>query len=175
MHIYWRVNGHMPRTTRALGLTIGNVELRGNGCYVVAPPSIHPSGGAYSVHHRAPIRRLDTLLPVREWIAGLIGGKRRAADAAQPTQGDVKVASFWARAALRAECTTVRQASAGRNNALNRAAFKLGQLVGAGHLDRAAVEAALMDASAHLSADDGERQTLATIQSGLGAGMRRPR
>lgn len=176
LHVYWRV-GHLPRTMRALGLVIGNIELRANGCYVVAPPSEHPmTHDLYSVHHRAPIRRLEHVEPVREWMQEWISGKQRAASAAHPAvTAPVKHISRWAHVALAAECAAVRRATAGRNNALNRAAFKLGQLVGSGKLDRVTAERALEDAAAHLSASDGERATLATIKSGIDAGMEKPR
>src|SRR5437762_13536165 len=60
----------------------------------------------------------------------------------------------------------------GRNHALNRAAWKLGQWVAAGALDQAAVEAEHNG----LVSDpkDGPRPTWATIRSGLSAGLQRP-
>lgn len=64
-----------------------------------------------------------------------------------------------------------------RNDELNRSAFRLGRLVGAGELNRDDVEQALLAACDvnGLNADDGERATLRTIASGLTAGMRYPR
>src|SRR5690606_18359163 len=65
----------------------------------------------------------------------------------------------------------------GRNNALNRKAFHLGGLVGAGLLDQAHVRAELYraaEAHGHV-AKHGARQTWATIDSGLRAGMAKPR
>jgi hypothetical protein len=65
-------------------------------------------------------------------------------------------------------------APGGRNAALNHAAWTLGRWVAAGMLEQTAVEDALYAAAEHngLLADDGERQTWATIRSGLGAGLR---
>ena len=64
----------------------------------------------------------------------------------------------------------------GRNNALNGAAWTLGQWVAAGTLEQADVEEALYAAAVAngLVADDGERQCWATIRSGLGAGLQEP-
>ena len=65
----------------------------------------------------------------------------------------------------------------GRNNALNRKAYHLGGLVGAGQLDHDHVRAQLLhaaEANGHLG-KHGLRQTLATIDSGLAAGAKRPR
>ena len=61
-----------------------------------------------------------------------------------------------------------------RKPALSYAAWKLGQWVAAGALDQGEVEDALHGAAERngLVADDGQRQWLATIRSGLGAGAR---
>jgi putative DNA primase/helicase len=63
--------------------------------------------------------------------------------------------------------------SENRNNRLNVAAFKCGQLVGAGALDRADVEARLALAARHCGL--GENETEKTIRSGLDAGIAQPR
>jgi hypothetical protein len=64
-----------------------------------------------------------------------------------------------------------------RNTALNQAAWTLGRWVAAGVLDQATVEDQLYAAAQRngLVADDGERQTWATIRSGIGAGLQSPR
>ena len=64
----------------------------------------------------------------------------------------------------------------GRNDALNGAAWTLGRWVAAGALEQADVEDELYSAAEvnGLVADDGERQTWATIRSGLGAGLQQP-
>ncbi len=61
----------------------------------------------------------------------------------------------------------------GRNAALNQSAYSLGQLVGAGALDRGSVEAALFGTAAALGL--GEHEIRATIRSGLEGGMKQPR
>lgn len=64
-----------------------------------------------------------------------------------------------------------------RNDVLNKAAFSLGQLVGAGALTASQVTKTLMSAAAECGpvADDGTRRCEATISSGLRAGMAQPR
>ena len=61
-------------------------------------------------------------------------------------------------------------------DALNGAAWTLGRWVAAGALEQADVEDELYSAAEvnGLVADDGERQTWATIRSGLGAGLQQP-
>lgn len=88
----------------------------------------------------------------------------------------------YGRKALDNECTRVVLAKAhgeGRNNALNAAAFSLGQLVAGGVLIRGEVEDRLFEAACASGLDTdpncGERGIKATIQSGLTAGMGKPR
>lgn len=80
----------------------------------------------------------------------------------------------YAQAALAQEVNRVHSAPVGeRNNALNRAAFSLGQLVAAGHLPQLEVEQALAAAAASVGLD--EVETIRTIRSGLTKGMEQPR
>jgi hypothetical protein len=60
-----------------------------------------------------------------------------------------------------------------RNNQLNQSAFALGQLVGAGVLDRGSVEAALYGVAVSIGLT--ETETRDTIRSGVEAGIRQPR
>ena len=80
----------------------------------------------------------------------------------------------WARAALEREADDVRRAPIGaRNEALNRAAYALGQIVAAGHLAEGEVVRALGDAA--LAAGLSPAEILPTIRSGLQAGSSHPR
>ena len=82
----------------------------------------------------------------------------------------------YATKALDDECQAVAMAPDGeQNETLNTAAFNLGQLVGAGVLDRSEVERRLLDAAAGYVQKDGEAQARKTIQSGLNAGQNQPR
>jgi P4 family phage/plasmid primase-like protien len=76
--------------------------------------------------------------------------------------------------ALKAECDAVEAEPKGsRNNRLNAAAFSLGQLIGPGQLDRAEVERALLESAGR--AGLGQQESIATIRSGISAGMLKPR
>jgi hypothetical protein len=86
----------------------------------------------------------------------------------------------YVEAALETECAKVQHTEEpGRNDALNRASFSLGQLVTATWAplsESEVVEHLLHEAeSTGLLADDGLTQTLATIMSGLAAGKAQPR
>lgn len=168
-HYYFRA----PATTR-IGNSVGKlapyVDIRGEGGQVVAVGSVHPVTGA--VYEWAP-----GLGPTAISLATLPGWVVEACTAKpEPKQRSVAAAtsnghSLYAHAALKGECSVVASAPEGvRNDTLNRAAFKLGTLVGAGELDESEVVAALMD-STGLS----EREAATTIRSGIAAGRAKPR
>lgn len=175
-HIYFQVSA-LPSTTRVVGSKYGNIELRSNGTYVVTPPSIHPnSKQPYIVDRAFPVMRVDNLHGVQKWIKELMAEKHGGSLPPPTPPQPVPNASRWALSALARECDGVRTAPvSGRNIMLNRAAFKLGQLVGGHLLTREDVESSLVSAAAALSADDGEAATWRTIQSGIEAGIKNPR
>ncbi len=77
-------------------------------------------------------------------------------------------------AALQSELDAVRKEQKGnRNNRLNRAAFKLGRLVGGGYLSMRDVERELLQAAKHVGLPEDEAR--ATMKSGLEAGKKDPR
>jgi putative DNA primase/helicase len=76
--------------------------------------------------------------------------------------------------ALTDECSEMEATSeGGRNHKLNEVAFRLGQLVGGNELSRSTVERELSLAAAHTDLSD--REIEKTMQSGLDAGIQRPR
>jgi hypothetical protein len=88
--------------------------------------------------------------------------------------GDVGDVSSWVRAAVDGEARSVRSAAqGGRNQTLNRSAFSLGQIVGAGLLDAGEAERVLVDSA--LAVGLGEREAVLTTRSGLRAGFDHPR
>jgi hypothetical protein len=82
-------------------------------------------------------------------------------------------------AALRGECQRVRTAPSGQHNAvLCRAAYALGQLVGAGLLQEAVARADLTTAADSLisaNCDCTPREVTRVITAGLAAGAANPR
>ena len=93
---------------------------------------------------------------------------------AMPPHAPIKTGQGWADTALRDELSNLRATSEGqRNDALNKAAFNLGQIVAGGALDQADVRARLTAAAGGIGLCANE--IAATIQSGLAAGLQTPR
>lgn len=163
---YYMVSDCLPRTTITQG-----TELRTDGAYVIAPPSAYDNQRTYKVFNDAMPMRRTHLEDVQAWIIS-----RRPRVEETVVSGQVENKSAFAAAALDKECEAViRAGNGGTNNALNRAAFKLGQLVVIGQLSRSEVEQKLEAAAHELSDRDGIAATRRTIQSGLNAGMQNPR
>jgi hypothetical protein len=95
----------------------------------------------------------------------------------QTAQADFN--SIYYRSALKDECAALAAMpkDSGRNNALNRAAFNLFQLVAGGGLDENTVREQLYAAAeaCGLVAEDGAASVRATIESGAKAGRAQPR
>ncbi|GAA3226059.1 bifunctional DNA primase/polymerase [Actinocorallia longicatena] len=155
------------------------IDTRAGGGYVVGPGShvALPDGtGTYDVVNDAPPA------PLPGWLLEIL-----TAPIPTPTpqlgarlSGDVADLDGYLQAALNGEARRVVEAQiGGRNHALNKAAYNLGRLVGAGALPEPVVRETLTEAvSIHLSPGrDGftETEALATINAALTAGARRPR
>jgi hypothetical protein len=172
-HLWFRYTGPIPSTADT---RIGaGIHTRGDGGYVIAPPSVHANGALYVWSDST-----DQLARAPDWLVKLARTKppsiseRAIAHIARPScQPDA-----YGRAALVREIETLAAtAPGGRNHALNRCAFVLAQLVAGGELDRKLVVDHLVDASRRngLANDDGWKSVRATIASGMGAGYRHPR
>lgn len=89
-HLFFAHSGDLTRN-RA-GLTQG-VDLRGDGGYIVAPPSIHPSGCPYTwVTGRGPDE--ITLAPLPHWVIAPIRGPRIGTGAGWCMRMWLKVSEF---------------------------------------------------------------------------------
>lgn len=166
-HLYFRAPAGEP--LRNTAGRIGHlVDTRADGGYVVGTGSV-VGGRPYRVTRDTPVAQLPT------WLAQAARPPRSTgSDAGHGWVADIRHQSGYAASALRAEVERVLNAQPGsRNHALNAAAYSLGQLVAAGVLPDEPTKAALASAARVAGLDD--REIHATIRSGLGAGLRRPR
>jgi RecA-family ATPase len=197
--LYRAAEGAPPKM--ALRGELGSVEILGFGQQFVAD-GVHPDGETYQWRGGSPatVRRADLPAVSEEHIAHFFDdvaaviratapGAHEAHEAPQeggsslpevilpPDVHEHPRVRAWADAAFQREVEAVRsQAKGGRNARLNDAAHSLGTLVP--HLlSSAQVRAALESACVEngLWKEDGPNQCRATINSGLTAGMGKPR
>ncbi|WP_412540372.1 bifunctional DNA primase/polymerase [Longispora sp. K20-0274] len=188
-HLWWAPTGRGNRVR-----ILDGVDWRGVGGYVVAPPSLHASGHRYEWLRpvefplpACPPRLLRLTANPRRSPApdrpGIPVPDRAGAGAPAPVPGGPHgriprprraEATAWVRAAVEGEANRVAAAQPGeRNDTLNVAAFRLGQLVGADLLDAGTARSALTTAAHHCGLP--AHETARTIHSGLTAGRQHPR
>jgi hypothetical protein len=185
-HIWFKYTGPVPSTADKIAPSI---DTRGDGGYVVVPPSVGPAGRAYS-WSSDPKAELAT---APDWLTALARRKptisERAVTGIRQIRGNAFISNgghcspsenspAYGGAALDREIAELATTPAGRrNHRLNYTAFRLFQLVAGGELDERGVEDRLIEACERngLIADDGLRSIEKTIASGRAAGLQSPR
>lgn len=162
----WEEGRHIPNSA---GNKLGRkLDVRGQGGYVILPPSLHPCGGRYEWIS-------DTYEPAAapEWIVAMVEKKPEPKHERTDWQERPTPPGYGA-AALEGEARKVASAPQGeRNHTLNTAAFSMGTLIGGRVLDRPEVERVLLDAARACGLSEDEAMT--TMRSGLDAGEAKPR
>lgn len=181
-HLYFWANEDVRNSVKNLEIFGPGVDTRAQGGQVVAPPSIHPEGHVYAWRPGHSPRELEAPTSWPPWVIQRFVAyqeERRARPEPRHTVDPVADgAQRYARAALEREVADLAEVGqGGRNDALNRASFNLGQLVGAGALDEYEVWDRLLEACERngLLEDDGRRQCEKTIRSGVQGGRQQPR
>jgi hypothetical protein len=184
-HAWFAYTCPIPSTCSRIG---PGLDVRGDGGYIVAPPSIHPSGRPYAWS-------TDSAAAAATAPAWLIRLAQQRPEAKPygfrgPNHNQFKTKPYdsnrpnparpgaYGRVALEREIAALAATAPGsRNHTLNRAAFSLFQLVAGGELDQRDVIAGLCRAAEvnGLARDDGWHTIWATIRSGACAGAQHPR
>jgi hypothetical protein len=176
-HLWFKYTGPIQCSA---GRIAPNVDVRADGGYCIAPPSIHETGRRYQW-----LTNPTAMLAIApDWLVALTRkpppmiSERAQVRLPRSSAGSACTSGAYGAAALSAEAAALAAALPGtRNHMLNRAAFVLFQLVAGGELDDQAVTRRLLDACCinGLIKDDGLPSVEKTISSGAKAGLQYPR
>jgi Bifunctional DNA primase/polymerase, N-terminal len=168
LHLYYATPdfalGNSAGRLAGISLELPGVDLRADGGYVVAPPSVHVSGLRY-----AWIADEAELSPAPAWLT-----PAEHIPVTEPAAIEVEAqgsTTAYGRAALAGELEELGRAPVGtRNHTLNRCAFRLGRLIAGGELSGAEIVAALRARA--IGRGLSPREVERTIASGLAAGRK---
>lgn len=155
--------------------TIGEgLDIRADGAYIVAPPSLHVSGKRYSWGNSEAIASFDWL---GEQIKRVKGSNGHSAPTRQSREMGAAIdegTANYANHVLELAVAAVQLSSEGkRNDTLNREAYSLGGLVGAGVLDRTLVRDRLYRAAKAAGLE--KREIESCLDRSLADGIEKPR
>lgn len=165
-HFYFRHPG--SKVPNKASLLVG-MDIRGDGGFVVAPGSIHPSGARYEwADHPA----WNEISPMPEWLRIALQGQPAEMDRSSgPVSGEH---TAYGRSAMERELSILRKTKEGaRNDQLNRSAYALAQLAAGGEIGAVEAQAALHDAALAIGLDPVEIEQ--TLLSGWESGWQEPR
>lgn len=151
------------------------VDVKAAGGYVLAPPTIHPSGHQYQALGRpSNIQRIESIKDQLPDYEPKPAPRPPAIDDLDRAWRNAGGGDAYAQAALQGELDRLIKAQEGnRNHTLCRCAFVLGQLVARGDLDRTVVEHDLRAVAQAIGLT--KREALATIASCIAGGEANPR
>lgn len=170
-----RYFAHVPGV-RNRGRLGKGLDIRGSGGFVIAPGSVTGEGKEYVwLDHDGP--GLPPIADAPDWLLQLVLPPK-----VEPSTSNYTYQSgeneIYVERAVDAELNLLATTGQGeRGSQVNKSAFSLGTLVGAGAISRAEAEAGLFDAAYAngVVAKDGEKEIRAKIRRGLDAGSKQPR
>lgn len=183
LHLYYRPES-LPENMNVRIEDAGGIEIRGNGQYVIAPPSPHLSGNFYKVQNRVPIMRVEDMSEISAWLAALRDtnqAERHEAivQAANPKQMslnlkiDARKRAFL-QTVLSREIARVETSRLGeRNESLFYAGLRLANYAAGGELNWQDCEMRLLAAA--ISVGTSETEARRTIASSWRIGSKNPK
>lgn len=150
-------------------------ETRGEGGYIILPPSVHPSGRTYQW-----LRDEDSSEAPDDLLSIIRAGRPTEEKDPLPAEDHGRDTPYGL-AALEAECETVRRAGAGEQEcALNEAALKMGGLVAGGCLSWTTALGRLIGAGLTMTSHDPKapwtpQNVTVKVEHSMRDGMRSPR
>jgi len=139
-HIYYQAGDKSVRNSASK--VVPGIDVRGDGGYVVLPPSIHESGRAYEWTNDTALR------PIPEKMVALFNYREeKPVTPLPPSVSHEK----WGLAALAAEAHEIEASQPGRrNDQLNYSAYRIFGIVKGGHLDEAVARLRIERAALHV-------------------------
>lgn len=167
-HVYFRHPG-TPIGNRAKFLP--GMDIRGDGGYVAAPGSVHPDGPVYSWRNPPG---LFELADAPQWLFDALAKPEKVATPKPAISKANGSASAYSEAALDGILSDLRRAPEGeRNEALNKAAFRCGQIDAASGINAEQAHRLLRATALAIGLDESEIEP--TIESGWTDGRANPR
>lgn len=183
LHLYYRPES-LPENLNVRIAGAGGIEIRGNGQYVIAPPSPHLSGNFYKTQNRVSIMRLEEMSEISAWLSSFRESQQaeqqQAIVAASqtkqmqlPIQAERKKRNFL-QTVLSQEIARVETAGNGaRNMSLFYAGLRLANLAAGGELIWSDCEMRLLAAA--ISVGTPEVEARRTIASSWRIGSKKPK
>lgn len=183
LHLYFRPEV-LPSNMNVRFGDAGGIEIRGNGQYVIGPPSPHLSGFSYKVQNRVGIMRLEDMNEISGWLASMRESNQAERNdaivqASKAKQMDLPLEAArqkrkFLQTVLSQEIARVETSFAGsRNESLFYAGLRLANLAAGGELNWSDCEMRLLAAA--ISVGTPEVEALRTIASAWRIGSKHPK